>query len=127
MGYGWLSPEHAGLVNDFYREWLNPYRNFHRPCGFATTITAADGGRRKVYKVYQTPLESLKSLSRGKRKLNKGVTLESLDRTARTMSDTEFAAKMQEAKRTLFRLCESAGLGRPAPVERAVPEAGARP
>lgn len=32
MGYGYIDASHADRINSFYREFLNPYLNYHRPC-----------------------------------------------------------------------------------------------
>ena len=36
IGYGYIAGEHAEAIGKFYARHLNPYLNFHRPCGFAT-------------------------------------------------------------------------------------------
>jgi hypothetical protein len=66
IGYGHIAGEHAELVHKFYAAHLNPYLNFHRPCGFATVSLDAGGRRRRQYKLadYATPDEKLKSLGR---------------------------------------------------------------
>jgi citrate lyase gamma subunit len=35
IGYGYVDASHANRINDFYREYLNPYLNYHRPCAQA--------------------------------------------------------------------------------------------
>src|ERR1019366_6001540 len=35
MGYGHIPAEHATRIQEFYVRYLNPYLNYHRPCGFA--------------------------------------------------------------------------------------------
>jgi hypothetical protein len=32
IGYGYIDAGHADRINSFYREYLNPYLNCHRPC-----------------------------------------------------------------------------------------------
>jgi hypothetical protein len=32
IGYGYIDAGHADRFNDFYREYLNPYLNYCRPC-----------------------------------------------------------------------------------------------
>ena len=78
-----LPPSHAGEVHAFYQAWFNPYLNYHRPCGFATVKTDAKGKAKKVYDVYATPYERLKSLPQAQRFLKRGVTFAALDRIAR--------------------------------------------
>ena len=47
MGYGHIAAEHAEAVQKFYTAQLNPYLNFHRPCGFATVTLDERGKRRR--------------------------------------------------------------------------------
>jgi transposase InsO family protein len=124
IGYQWLPPSHADDVGAFYREWFNPYLNYHRPCGFATVTTDAKGKTKKVYDVYATPYERLKALPKTKRRLQRGVSFAALDRIAQAASDTEFARQMQKAKQELFRLCAQTGASPPVPLRA---PAGARP
>jgi transposase InsO family protein len=35
IGYGYIDAKHAGQINSFYREHLNPYLNYNRPCAQA--------------------------------------------------------------------------------------------
>jgi hypothetical protein len=116
MGYQWLPPSHAGDIDAFYQEWFNPYLNYHRPCGFATVTTDTKGKTKKVYDVYATPYERLKSLPKSPRFLKRGVSCAALDGIARAESDTEFARKMQIAKQELFRRCAQAGATWPIPL-----------
>jgi hypothetical protein len=108
MGYGHIPAEHAGALQRFYTAHLNPYLNFHRPCGFATVSFDARGKRQRQYKLddYATPHQKLKSLPQAGDYLKEGIRLESLDRLAKTMSDTEFAKKMSAAKARLLRACK---------------------
>ena len=41
MGYFHIPSRYATRVNAFYRDHLNEYLNFHRPCGFATVELAS--------------------------------------------------------------------------------------
>ena len=104
IGYGHIPAEHAGALQKFYTAHLNPYLNFHRPCGFATVTLDARGKRQRQYKLkdYATPYQKLKSLPQAQDYLKDGIRLESLDRLAKTMSDTEFAGKMSAAKTKLL-------------------------
>ena len=51
---------------------LNPYLNFHRPCGFATVSQDARGKRKRECKPedYATSYEKLKSLPGAEEYLN---------------------------------------------------------
>lgn len=107
MGYGHIPAEHAEALQKFYTAHLNPYLNFHRPCGFATLSLDARGKRQRTYKLkdYATPFQKLKSLPKAADYLKEGVRIETLERLARTISDTDSARKMSTAKAKL--LCRS--------------------
>jgi hypothetical protein len=102
-----IGGEHAGHLDKFFAEHLNPYLNFHRPCGFATVTLDARGKRRRLYKIEDdaTPYEKLKSLPGAESHLKPGVSFAHLDRVAKAMSDTECAKKMSAAKAKLLRQC----------------------
>jgi len=108
MGYGYIAGAHAEAIGKFYAQQLNPYLNFHRPCGFATVSLDERGKRQRQYKTedYQTPLEKLKSLERAEQYLKPGVSLAELEREALAMSDTDCARKMNAAKSRLLRRCK---------------------
>lgn len=103
MGYWHIPQKHATAVNGFYQEHMNVYLNYHRPCGFATEKISENGKRKKVYDVYLTPFEALKTHSNASNFLKEGVTMEKLDKLAKERSDNEFAASMQKAKAELFK------------------------
>ncbi len=108
IGYGYIAGEHAEAIGKFYAQHLNPYLNFHRPCGFATVSLDERGKRRRRYKTedYRTPLEKLKSLEGAEQYLQPGLSLAELDRQALAMSDTECARQMNAAKARLLRQCK---------------------
>jgi transposase InsO family protein len=105
IGYGHIAGEHAEDLQKFYTAHLNPYLNFHRPCGFATVSQDARGKRRRKYKVedYATPYEKLKSLAEAVGYLKENMSLARLDQQASSMSDTECAKRMGTAKAKLLR------------------------
>ena len=109
IGYGHIGSEHAERLQKFYTAQLNPYLNFHRPCGFATVSLDARGKRKRQYKLqdYATPYEKLGSMPDVKQYLKTGISLEHLAKTATRMSDTECARKMVAAKAKLLRQCKS--------------------
>ena len=109
MGYGHIAAEHAGALQKFYTAQLNPYLNFHRPCGFATVSYDQRGKRKRVYKAkdYATPYEKLKALAEAASYLKEGVSFDCLDRQATCLSDTECAKKMAHAKAALLRKVKS--------------------
>lgn len=102
IGYGYIDAGHAEPINSFYREFLNPYLNYHRPCAQADVQIDARGRKRVRYKRYQTPLETLLRLENPAQYLRPGLTLNALKRIAAAMSDTDAARRMQKAKEKLF-------------------------
>jgi len=109
IGYGHIAGEHAEAVQKFYTAHLNPYLNFHRPCGFATVSLDARGKRKRQYKPkdYTTPYEKLKSLPEAASHLKEKISFAQLDRQATAISDTECAKKMVAAKAKLLRRCKT--------------------
>jgi transposase InsO family protein len=102
IGYGYIDAAHADRLNDFYREYMNPYLNYHRPCAQAD-VQIDDRGRKHVrYKRYQTPLETLLALDNPAQYLRQGLSINALKRIAAALSDTEAARRMQLAKNKLF-------------------------
>jgi len=103
MGYTHIPQTQADPIQRFYRQTLNVYLNFHRPCGFATEKTDQRGKLRKCYDTYLTPFEKFVSLPQPQRFLKPGLTLAQLEQLANAHSDTEFAALLQQRKSQLFR------------------------
>ncbi len=102
MGYGHIEAAHAGAINEFYREYFNPYLNFHRPCGVPEVITNSKGKQRRIYPWYATPWEVLRQLPDLARYLKPELTVEELNGRAASSSDTAAARRMQKEKHTLF-------------------------
>jgi len=109
IGYGHIAAEHAETVHQFYSMHLNPYLNFHRPCGFATVSLDARGKRRRQYlrEDYATPYEKLRGLDKAEQYLKPHTSFAQLEQMARKMSDTESARKMSATKVRLLRRCKS--------------------
>ena len=102
IGYGYIDASHADAINSFYREYLNPYLNYHRPCAQAD-VEIDERGRKCVrYKRYQTPLETLLALDKPAQYLRPGLSIDALKRIAAALSDTDAARRMQLAKNKLF-------------------------
>jgi len=104
IGYGAIPAEHAEAFQKFYTAHLNPYLNYHRPCGFATIRTLPKGKRKRRYPVedYRTPYEKLVSLSKWEQYLKLGIAAPMLQQQAMRRSDTEAAQQMQTAKLALL-------------------------
>lgn len=105
MGRNYIPQRLASDINDFYQEYLNPYLNYHRPCGYPTLITDSKGKQRKVYlqKDYTVPYEKLKSLPNADKYLKKNTSFEELDKIAYAMSDNDFAEILQSEKQKLIK------------------------
>jgi len=103
IGYGYIGAQHAEAVDQFLREYLNPYVNFHRPCAVPTVITEENGKRRRVYQRWATPFELFQERPECENSLRPGVTLADLEAYAHLQSDTEAALAMQRAKRQLLK------------------------
>jgi transposase InsO family protein len=104
IGYGYIDSAHATALNAFYRDFLNPYLNYHRPCAQPQVSIDARGRKHVRYKLYRTPWESLLSLHQPGQYLRKGLSISALKRVAQALSDTEAARRMQQAKNRLFAL-----------------------
>lgn len=102
MGYIHIPQKYATLIHMFYKEHMNIYLNFHRPCGFATTTISEKGKQKKVYNIYRTPYDALKTHLNASKFLKDDITFEKLDKIAYKKSDNECAALMQNAKAALF-------------------------
>lgn len=102
IGYGHIAAPHAEAIQEFYKEYFNPYLNFHRPCAVPETAVNAKGKVKKTYRWYATPWEILRQLPGNAKYLKHDVTLAGLEQFARAKSDMQAATEMQEAKRKLF-------------------------
>jgi len=107
IGFGPIQSQYAEDFQKFFTAHLNPYLNYHRPCGFATLTVLARGRRKRTYPAddYRTPFEKLKSLPNWQDHLKPNITAQSLETASQKMSDTEAAKKMQAAKTALFAKC----------------------
>jgi hypothetical protein len=106
LGHMYIPQKHAELVNEWYRDFLNPFVNFHRPCAFGkeVIINETTGKRKRIYphQNYQTPYEKLKSVPNAQQHLKQKISFEQLDKIAYANSDIEFAKKVEQAREKLF-------------------------
>jgi transposase InsO family protein len=102
MGYAHIESRHAEAIEVFYEQFLNPYLNFHRPCGVPEVVTDKKGKQRRIYRWYATPWEILRQTPDMARYLRSGTTRGELERQASAESDTAAAGRMQAAKQELF-------------------------
>jgi len=104
MGWQHINQNLADKVNEYYRNYFNPYLNFHRPCGFPTIVTDDKGRKKRMYHTYLTPYEALKGITERHKFLKPGQTFEKLDKIAYKYSDNEFAEILRAEERKLFDL-----------------------
>jgi len=102
MGYVHIAADHAQSIEEFYEQHLNPYLNFHRPCGQPEMVATGKGKLKRVYRWYATPWETLRRLPGIAGYLTPDFTIQALDQRARANSDTQAAIEMREAKCKLF-------------------------
>jgi hypothetical protein len=104
MGYSHIPQKHATAINRFYRETLNPYLNFHRPCYFAVDTIDAKGKVKKTYPQNRiaTPFERLQGIPNYESHLRPDLTAAILNQLANALSDNEAAKQVQEGRKRLF-------------------------
>ncbi len=104
FGYTHIQQRWAGYLNDFNRDFLYPYINFHRPCLFPKIVINNKGKQIKKYKYndIMTPYEKLKSLENSEQYLKKYLSFEILDKQAMKQTDIESAEALLEARELLF-------------------------
>jgi len=104
LGYIHIPQSYATSINLYYRDFLNIYINFHRPCFFPVSVIDHRGKVKRTYPYQKmmTPYEKLKSLPEAENSLQPGVTMKTLDDIANQMSDNEFAERMVKARSNLF-------------------------
>ena len=98
--YGHIPQHWASQINEFNKEYLNPYLNYHRPCFFPEIYTAASGKekRRYPYKKMMTPFEKFQSLPESKSYLNSWTTWDQLVSRAYAQTDNQAAEALAEAR-----------------------------
>jgi hypothetical protein len=101
LGFAHIAAAEAEVVDQFHREHLNPYVNFHRPCAVAEMVEEPNGKRRRLYRRWATPFEIFSQTAGCENYLRTGVTMAALRQIAEAQSDTEAAIEMQRAKKKL--------------------------
>ena len=104
LGYAHIPRQCAATLNEFHRQHLNRYVNYHRPCVFAQVEVDERGRQRRCYRYedVQTPFKKLKSLPNAEQNLKASVTIETLDAFAVQYSDSEAADRLRSARKKLF-------------------------
>jgi hypothetical protein len=73
IGYGYIAPQHAGRINEFYQQPLNLYVNFHRPCAQAEVTIDTKGKQKQVYWKWAAPWEVFVRMPQAADYLKKGT------------------------------------------------------
>jgi hypothetical protein len=96
-GYGAIAAEHAQASQKPFTARLNPYLNFHCPCGFATSRTGNRSGASGPNgpEDYRTPFEKLTSTHNLEGLLQPDLLAEHLRSIPRKTSHTKAGRKMQ--------------------------------
>lgn len=106
MTYYHIPQLFAARINQFYRDHLIPYLNYHRPCAFPKIEIQANGKKKITYpkENYMTPYAKLRSLSHWEQSLRLGITPAMLETQAREKTPNQAARELQEAKKKLFNI-----------------------
>ena len=104
MGYAHIPSRFAPGIHRFYKDFLNPYLNYHRPCFFPDVVIDKKGKahKRYPYQNLMTPYEKLRAIPLGESCLKKYLSFQQLDTFATMFSDNQFAERMNTAKDKLF-------------------------
>lgn len=102
MGRIHIPRSNAEMINEFYKNFFNPFLNLHRFCIFPEEKIGEKGKIVKVYKECKTPLQKLLSLDKIEKYLREGFTRESLVAEAKKQSHFASAEEMQKEKNKLF-------------------------
>ena len=105
FGYAHIPQHWASLINEFNRNTLFPYINYHRPCYFPKIITDSKGKVKKIYPYegMMTPYDKLKSIENAKNYLKPDITFEILDKIALSQNDDQAAEQLQKERSQLFK------------------------
>ncbi len=104
MGYSHIPQHRAKFVNLMFKNSLNPYLNFHRPCFFPVDKVNNKG---KVVKSYprhliMTPWDKLQTIPHFEQHLRQDLSQASLNQQAHEMTDSQAAEQFQKARKLLF-------------------------
>lgn len=102
MGWEHINQGLVDEINIYFKNNLNPYLNYHRPCLYPTIKVDEKGKKKKIYNLCQVPYEYFKNIPHAEKYLKKGITFEQLDKIAYSQSDNDFAIILREEERKLF-------------------------
>lgn len=106
MTYYHIPQPFAARINKFYRGYLIPYLNFHRPCAFPKIEILANGKKKITYpkENYMTPYDKLKSLPNWKSYLRPGITSAMLEQQSLAKTPNQAAYDLRQARQKLFNI-----------------------
>lgn len=104
LGHVHIPQKWAPTINNFNKNYLIPYINYHRPCHFPEIKTNEKGKQTKTYpyKNIMTPYEKFKSLENAEQFLKDGATISELDELANQITDLQAAQRLRDAQKKLF-------------------------
>lgn len=103
LGYVHIPQKWADEINEFNKNYLVPYINFHRPCFFVEKKIDTKGKVKKIYSYEKimTPYDKLRSLPNAAQYLKKCFNFDKLNKIAMSMTDLESAKIMHEQRQLL--------------------------
>lgn len=107
MGWEYISRGLVGEINNYYKNYFNPYLNYHRPCGYPTITQDPKGRKTKTYETYKVPYEALKEMQNATRYLKTNITFKDLDKLAYKTSDNNFAKELRQQESKLFDMIQT--------------------
>lgn len=102
MGHAHIPQKHAPVINQFYRDYMDDFINYHRPCAYPTDTVDARGKIKKKYETYLVPIQRLLSLPKCEQYFAPGITRDILEAKLKIQSHTASASAMRAAKQKLF-------------------------
>jgi transposase InsO family protein len=109
MGYSHITQHRAKFINLLFKNSLNPYLNFHRPCFFTKDTINAKGKVTKTYphELIMTPWDKLQTIPSFEQYLKLGLSTDSLQQQASELPDSQAADQFQKARKLLFQSLNS--------------------
>lgn len=102
MGHAHIPRHHAGRIMGFYREYFNPFVNFHRFSAFPDEEVSTKGKIVKKYRTYLTPCMKLCSIPNVEEYLKEGITVGTLNAETQKKTHLCSAQETTKARNTLF-------------------------
>lgn len=111
MGWEYINKSLVHEINNYYKNYFNPYLNYHRPCGYPTITQDTKGKKTKQYEIYKVPYERLKETQNATKYLKANTTFEDLDKLAYKQSDNNFAKELRQQENKLFDMIQKVNKG----------------